>query len=542
MELERRLRIGFVLLVVALVGASFGIRVWWGHTGQLDPDELQHLHIAYMIFRGEIPYVDFFAHHTPFLHYLYAGIFVFLGDPAEVVRAARLSMHVFDIALLALVYLLARSLHSGAVAAVAVVLLGSAEYFGTKIIEFRPDGPAAVFWVACVLLLVSGAPRRRHRGLWILASGMSLGVAILFTQKVLFALPAASLGVLLLALGLERSSWSGAVRDSLAFGVGVALPITATCAAFLWVDALGPFLVNNLLVNARWEGPESVTRSLQAFVSWHPLLSSLGVAAFLAQALAAVRGTVRDRRTLLPWLATGILVVGSFVSPSTFRQYYLMLLPFLAIQAAWLAVFLLAPTLSGSTSESVWWAPRRRWLLVVAVASGLALLTWSGMSGPAIWYIGGGTLLGAAWGSASEGRLALGMVCGLLGLVVPSAARVVTAPLLPNEPQFIAMRLIHEKTSPEDPVFDGSSGLGFMRPHAYFYPTLTPGTQSIMSAAERGPMLLEALNATRPRLALLDGNTDRLPLIVQAYFLTDYERLADVYGVRILQRRASANP
>src|SRR5260221_6570383 len=35
----------------------------------IDPDELEHLHAAYCVWRGEVPYRDFFEHHGPALYY-----------------------------------------------------------------------------------------------------------------------------------------------------------------------------------------------------------------------------------------------------------------------------------------------------------------------------------------------------------------------------------------------------------------------------------------------------------------------------------------
>ena len=33
-------------------------------------DEIEHLHVGYLISIGELPYRDFFEHHLPMFHYL----------------------------------------------------------------------------------------------------------------------------------------------------------------------------------------------------------------------------------------------------------------------------------------------------------------------------------------------------------------------------------------------------------------------------------------------------------------------------------------
>ena len=44
-------------------------------TVEFNPDEFWHLHSAWCLSRGMIPYRDFFEHHTPWLYFLLAPIF-----------------------------------------------------------------------------------------------------------------------------------------------------------------------------------------------------------------------------------------------------------------------------------------------------------------------------------------------------------------------------------------------------------------------------------------------------------------------------------
>ena len=40
-----------------------------------DPDEFQHSHAAWCVFRGMLPYRDFFEHHTPWYYYALAPFY-----------------------------------------------------------------------------------------------------------------------------------------------------------------------------------------------------------------------------------------------------------------------------------------------------------------------------------------------------------------------------------------------------------------------------------------------------------------------------------
>src|SRR4249920_3359391 len=64
----RRLRsLDFVLLAIAgFFVATLAVlprRVF-------DPDEFEHSHAAWCVFKGMVPYRDFFEHHTPWYYYL----------------------------------------------------------------------------------------------------------------------------------------------------------------------------------------------------------------------------------------------------------------------------------------------------------------------------------------------------------------------------------------------------------------------------------------------------------------------------------------
>ena len=82
----RRLAPGMLAALVALAwssgsGSSINRRI--------DPDESQHLHVAWLLTQGQVPYRDFWEHHLPFFHYAMAPLTAWLADRPEVYFAAR---------------------------------------------------------------------------------------------------------------------------------------------------------------------------------------------------------------------------------------------------------------------------------------------------------------------------------------------------------------------------------------------------------------------------------------------------------------------
>ena len=70
-----------LLLVVALViiAITFGLRYWLLQSRTFDPDEFEHMHSAWLISQGFLPYIDYFEHHTPAMHFLLAQFFRFFN-------------------------------------------------------------------------------------------------------------------------------------------------------------------------------------------------------------------------------------------------------------------------------------------------------------------------------------------------------------------------------------------------------------------------------------------------------------------------------
>ena len=76
----------FVIQVI--VGVWLAFWLLYNHQPQTG-DDIEHLHSAWLVHEGKIPYIDFFQHHNPLLWYLFsplAGYFAYDLVLFDVVR------------------------------------------------------------------------------------------------------------------------------------------------------------------------------------------------------------------------------------------------------------------------------------------------------------------------------------------------------------------------------------------------------------------------------------------------------------------------
>jgi hypothetical protein len=474
--------------VAALVPilAVFALRLFLIRRHAFDPDEFQHLHGAWCIAKGLVPYRDYFDHHTPWLHFFLAPFLAFFSvdtSPAAAesfIVLARAWMWAFAGLALALTYVLGRSWEGPAVGWTATLLLSTSVMFLDKTLEVRPDVPAVAFLIGSWAALLRGvrSPDPGTRA-WVgfAESGFLLGVALLCTQKALFVLPAT--GAWLAWYVLERGEASRAERLRHAFvhAGAVLAPILVILAVFAAQHALGAFVESNLLVNLRWPVRFSAEPRLRMLWSDNRLLVLL---AFAGLAVASVRllrePPPRAGRALVPLQALG-LGVGAFVIPVPTAQYFVMLLPLAALLAAGTVVELMR-------SAARLPAPRARVAAVVAAVAVVVAFSVRPM------------------------RI-------IAGILQPGHTKV--------QDQLDRLRYVLTHTDPRDTVLDGFSGLGVFRPHAYFYYFLHDEIRTLLAGRGLGRLLTELRDGTvAPDFVVADRDVLELPAEVTAFLRDNY--------------------
>lgn len=192
--------LGFITVIALATVAAFGLRIPLLRMRGFDSDEFQHLHGAYCLAHGLLPYRDYFDHRTPWLPALLGVMLSLYGEGIAAVFRARYLMLAFAGAMVILTFWLGTVLRGRLTRGVAALLLSYNTIFVWKSLEIRPDTAAGALCLFALGGVIKGIPecappvalRRRVRR-W---------AAVMFTQKALFA--AAGLGLAVIWAVLDR--------------------------------------------------------------------------------------------------------------------------------------------------------------------------------------------------------------------------------------------------------------------------------------------------------------------------------------------------
>lgn len=487
-----------VLAAAIIVALAFALRGVLLRVHAFNPDEFQHLHGAWCIGRGLVPYRDYFEHHTPWLHYLLAPLLLLFDvkrEAAEAVAfiffARRLMWAVSGLAL-ALTLRLGWLVGGARRGWLAAAFLSLTVLFTDLTLEIRPDVPALACllasWVATLVGLGrsrgprTGEAQTARRGAPLpafAAAGFLHGAAVMFTQKALFAGPGTGAVLLLhlLAPAAERPVRQR-LHEAAAFCGGGLLPLLATAAFFAAQGSLGAFVDLNLLINAGWKARVAPGPALHLLLQENPTLVALGIAGFVLAAARALATRTLGAEALLVLEAASILG-GGFVIPVAYPQYFLMLTPVLA---------LLAASAAADAAE-------------VLARHGPSRVT-ARASGPALAVL-------------------------LVGLSV-HPFDVMWRIAHPHVPKVeIHLRRLHElmaQVRPGEVVMDGFSGLGVFRPHAWYYFFLHDEVRALLDPQQLHRLLVQLRDGTiAPACLVMDNDLRALPADIQQFFRDNYE-------------------
>jgi hypothetical protein len=475
---------GRPLLVAAVFGAlivvPFLLRLSLLERRVFGNDEFEHLHFAWSVSQGQVPYRDYFDHHTPALQYLLAPMFRLFrvetssADAVASLFFARRLTWVLAALALAAAWALGRIWRGPAVAWASTLLLANTWVFLAKTTEVRPDVPATGTMLAGLLLALSAWRRLGHGGRGggarMFASGALFSLTVLFTQKALFLLGGVALAESwLLASRHVAAPRSARVRAVAAQAAGFALPIAATLGYFAAQGALRAFYECNVVVNARWPGLGPRAFVLR-FLGDEPALAGLALLGLAASLRTLARPEAM--RAGEPLLALALIAPAASlaVHPAVTFHYFLLFLPQAALYAG-AALVALARVL----------APGRRGDLALA---GLAVLV---SCGPLVRFA-----------RMFEGS---------------------------NYAALEGLREVIRNSAPWETTLDGFSGLGLYRPPAFYHPHQHWHALAVQTEAQRRH-IVEALRSGQvmPKLVFWDDGYLRegLPAAAGAFVERHY--------------------
>jgi len=306
-------------------------------------DEIQHLHAAWLISAGQLPYRDFLENHHPTLWFLAAPIIARFGSVQWLVFAARAFDALCLLGLLAIFRRILARVHPGSSWKFPALLLLASFIFVRSTLEFRPDPLMNLMVYAGVLhwmaFLQEGDYRRA------LVSGVLFGLAAAILQKALVVLGLVCISAAFLIVlrlwrreRIRRQAMGAAVLIAAA-----AVPVSLLFAAMRSLGIFKDFWF--------WNYPFNRFFYLQADLPQHfSVLQNIGLNVLVDPVLWVAGATgawlcIRDllrRERLSPqdecwlvllWIAVGYL---AFLSLNRFPldQYFIVPLPLVALFAA----------------------------------------------------------------------------------------------------------------------------------------------------------------------------------------------------------------
>ena len=518
-----RCRAPFVVIAGLFILLPYLLRLEYLERRGFNPDEFQHLHSAWCISEGLVPYRDYFEHHTPWLHFLLAGVVPLYDvgleptDAESFIFLARRAMWVLTGGILTAVFCLGRRLLGMPVAMLAVVFLGNNLMFLGKTLEIRPDVPATLFVLGSLAFLVDPSVRRRPE-LRFLASGFLLGSAVMFTQKVLFGLPGVAVALLLHVYDSDKRR-AGISRAAF-LGLGFVVPILATAGYFALRGGLAPFVEYNFLMNLRWKARYSPWPLFEELAQQNPFHLALGLVGLGMACYALRRAEARKRGEAFLALPGLSFLVGAFLIPVPHRQYALQFLPFLALYAALTLrdlVFAGSRDLDTSLSRAVATSS------VVGIGA-MLFLAFPTLSSPLFFTFMWLAVLGVV-SLLLFRRQSRWIILALL-LVPLSLNPLFESRVFWERRNWSTLRNLSwviENVSPQESVLDGFSGLGVFRPHAFFYYFLHDEMLLMLEDSDWRPLERRLSDPEKaPKLVVDDRFMARAPGRVRALVERNY--------------------
>ena len=442
-----------------------------------DNDEFEHTHAAWSVFRGLLPYKDFFEHHTPWYYFALSPFFRwFAVDRSfDAARHFLIFGRFVSLALTAvsviLIFVVGRLGATRRVALLGALFLAGQPILIHKTLEIRPDVPALTFFVAALGLLRHGLlveQATRGRTLrWFLGGGLCLGAAIMCTQKLLFALPGVLVGLGLWTLAGDRRGRLTRISAVLVLLSGVGLPGLVTWIAFARHGAGTQFIYDNFILNAHWKW-HSGRHLLKVVTSSGPILLLCLVGARFALSRPTRVEKLMSGDVLCLCTLAG-LVAGLLVVPAAYEQYYLPLLAIASLFAA--------------RGLSVLLDLRRK-------------------------------------REARPGRL---LVYATLVFLIWPAVDLARALGRRNDVQMARLQFVFAHTGPSDPVLDGWLGMDVFRPQPLYYSFMHRELQVTLSEREKDAYV-DALTTgkVRPALIALDDELRALGPRLVSYVERNY--------------------
>lgn len=505
---------------------------WLAANRLYDPDEFEHLHAAWSIADGQLPYRDFFEHHGPLTYYLLAPFVTWFGDSPHLLTVHRAISAVWiAIAVAGIAAVVGSRWKLG----FGLTWLFTFPWFLEKAVEGRPDvaAGAIMIWVGWLTIKASKTSNR----LPAIAAGLAFGVAALFTQKVAFL----GLGIVIGGIISRRANGRSAAEAVFYGVVGFLVPWLLAAGWFHYCGGLSAFFERTLFTPLTWpshqkNADEFLLHRLTNFVSWAPG----HLAVFTATVLAGFirMRSVRRRADGSPVLVCGLIahLIGAFIVPP-YLQYSLIACPIAAalIAREFPALWRRSPTLvagliAGGFMAAAW--PRWDELIHVrrSFISYLDVVTTGAVLLSALMVVVAGLF-------HRKAAKKIFSVILLVAAFAPGVGRLVGYHLFWSHAAAQRQELAAFGEISPGPVMDGFTGLGCLRPHVGYWWWINHHSLPLIRKEGALPSIIEAIRNRSPDVIIVDEGVQKLDANILPLLSAGYDQVSFPVRALIVKRR-----
>ncbi len=214
-----------ILAIYVISGICF---LYWVvvYSGSGDGDTLEHVHSSWLVYRGKIPYKDFFQHHNPLLWYIGAPFVGIYEYSLRAVDAVNMLTVTVAVVMLWYIYLIHKNFLSDSFGGLVAAAFCIFQHESLYIKDFKPDNFMAACLIVGIYYLFCYLKEKKLSNL--VLSFLLFFASFMFTQKA--ALILICIGVVIPVLVYSKQM---SLSDCLLSAVLPVL-IFAAYLAFLW--------------------------------------------------------------------------------------------------------------------------------------------------------------------------------------------------------------------------------------------------------------------------------------------------------------------
>ncbi len=244
----------------------------------LQGDENEHLYNAYLIFKGYVPYRDFFEHHNPLMWYILSPLYIFFENNANIYYVARFLTFIQLLGIAYFTYKISHRLNLTQPYFAPLFFLGC-NIIKQQALQLRPDIPMTLCTFIGLYFFIYYLDDKKQKNLNL--SLLYFFIAFMFLQKALiFIIP---ICIYLIIYLLKKQIQILTLLQALS------IPFLLTLLYILYLyqtDSFSVYLINNYKINAFFL-KNSITvntlyKLLRAQTFKNPIIISLLLNSFLS--------------------------------------------------------------------------------------------------------------------------------------------------------------------------------------------------------------------------------------------------------------------